>query len=102
MRALREKGLDANGLIMRSKGKVVKMDVGDEASAGVAGSGEPDGEEGVNTLNQPLDRIRELQGSLVLRVGKEAVTASSQIVETETRALVDWLYQRGVSPKSTR
>lgn len=103
MRALKEKGLNENGLRLE-KGGWRGIDA--VAAAGKDDGTGANGKKGVvvSRKDERVDvkkprgkaRVREIHGSLVFRVELQAAKASSQEVEEEARALVHWLYQREV------
>jgi len=100
VRALREKGLDKNGLLQKGKEKKIGVVVGNDDGSDASGK---DGmivnrKDDRVSLTKPRGKagVKEIHGSLVFRVELQAAKASSQDVEEEARALVDWLYQRGV------
>lgn len=75
MDALRSKGLNKYGLLLEEP----------------RGSGS-DGH-GMKALRK--EYLKELHGSLVLRVDGSAVIASKEKLDLEARSLVDWLYGVG-------
>jgi len=110
VRALRQKGLGEDGLVVKGRNGTERqrdgngdVGIGSNFTAPHMQSG---GSEsifmsrtvGQTTLKQPRQprAVIEMQGSLVLRVELQAAKATSQQVEEEARALVDWLYQNGV------
>jgi len=100
VRALKEKGLNEDGLVLEKlKGKKVVEVEGKDGLDAVGNGGVVVSRTNDRvTLKTPRGKagVMEMQGSLVMRVELQAAKASSQDVEKEARALVNWLYQHGV------
>lgn len=110
VRALREKGLGEDGLAVKGRNEIERqrdgngdVGIGSNFTASHIQTSEREktvisrtvGQTTLKQSRQPK-AVLEMQGSLVLRVELQAAKATSQEVEEEARALVDWLYQNGV------